>query len=286
MSETTKQFEGITAAGTFFEVRLDAFDGPIDLLLHLVKGNELSIERISLAAVTGQYLTCIEQMQDLDLDIASEYLLVAATLLSIKAAVLLHDPIELQGELEDNLPDPHRELLERLRAAQVYKEGAERLGKMDILGVDVFHRPPTLGEFESPEETYRSHDSMLLGQAFRKLLERVGKEGFLLRFEVDSVSVVERMVSILDSLKNSNGPLEFSKLLTDVGSRIAIVNSFIAILELCRRNAIIVVQDNSFEEIRIGLSGTVIDKAVLTSEFDVTPLKAAEVSPTDMTANG
>jgi segregation and condensation protein A len=280
--ENTKTFEG-AVAGTFFEVRLDSFDGPIDLLLHLVKGNELSIERISLAAVTSQYLECIEKMRDLDLDIASEYLLVAATLLSIKAAVLLQDPIELQNEPEENLPDPHKELLERLRAAQVYKNGAMELGKISMLGIDVFQRPSTLSAFESPEEVYRKHDSMLLGQAFRKLLTRIGKEGFLLKFEVDSVTVVERMVRIVDTLKSANGPIEFASLFQDAKNRMSIVNSFVAILELCRRCAIVVLQQNSYEEIKIALSGTDIDKSNLTSEFDV---QGAEAAVKEMTVNG
>jgi len=272
-------------SGSFFEVKLEAFDGPIDLLLHLVKSNELAIERISLAAVTEQYLKCIEEMHDLDLDIAAEYLVVAATLLSIKAAVLLQDPLDLQAELEASLPDPHRELLERLRAAQVYKDGASVLGKKSLLGVHVFQRPSSLSEFESPEEVYRAHDAMLLGQAFRKLLDRVGKEGFLIRFEIDSVSVVERMVSILDELKLAGAPVEFSRLITDVKSRIAIVNSFIAILELAKRNAIVIVQDRNFDEIKIALSSSVIDKAELSSEFDggATTANAPE---SNITVNG
>ncbi len=280
--ENIKTFEG-AIAGTFFEVRLDSFDGPIDLLLHLVKGSELSIERISLAAVTSQYLECIEKMRDLDLDIAAEYLLVAATLLSIKAAVLLQDPIELQNEPEENIPDPHKELLERLRAAQIYKNSAAELGKINMLGVDVFPRPSSLSDFESPEEVYRKHDSMLLGQAFRQLLSRIGKEGFLLKFEVDSVTVVERMVRIVDTLKNAKSPVEFSSLFKDSKNRMSIVNSFVAILELCRRCAIVVLQQNSYEEIKIALSGVEINQGELTSEFDV---QGAAATVRDMTVNG
>jgi len=286
VNENTKSsaqtFEG-AVSGTFFEVRLDSFDGPIDLLLHLVKGSELSIERISLAAVTSQYLECIEKMRDLDLDIAAEYLLVAATLLSIKAAVLLHDPIELQNEPEENLPDPHKELLERLRAAQIYKNSAAELGKISMLGVDVFQRPSSLSDFESPEEVYRKHDSMLLGQAFRQLLTRIGKEGFLLKFEVDSVTVVERMVKILDNLKIAKEPVSFSSLFEGSKNRMSIVNSFVAILELCRRSAIVVLQQGSYEEIKIALSGTEIDKGNLTSEFDV---QGAEATVKELTVNG
>jgi len=254
---------------SFFEVKLDTFDGPIDLLLHLVKNHELEIERISLAAVTEQYLACIEKMQEFDLDIAAEYLVVAATLLSIKAAVLLQDPLQFENELESTMPDPHRELLERLRSAQIYKDGAQVLGNRDLLGVHVFDRPPSLSDFEDPEEVYRPHDSMLLGQAFQKLLERVGKEGFLLKIEVDSVTVVERMVKVLDLLRESRGPVSFTKLIPDLTSRMSLVNSFIAILELCRRCAIRIIQDDNFKEIQIALGSIVIDDQQLTSEFDV-----------------
>jgi len=253
---------------SFFDVSVDSFDGPIDLLLHLVKSQELSIERISLAQVTEQYLGFIEKMQNLDLDIAAEYLVVAATLLSIKAAVLLHDPLEFEAESEDNMPDPHRELLERLRAAQIFKEGASQLGKRGLLGVHVFDRASSLAEYEDPDETIRAHDATLLGQAFQKLLERVGKEGFLLKISIDSVTVVERMVAILDTLRSAGAPVSFSSVISDISNRMSIVNAFVAILELCRRQAIRVVQNDDFQEIHLALGGTKLDESGLSSEFD------------------
>ncbi|RIL11386.1 MAG: segregation/condensation protein A, partial [Proteobacteria bacterium] len=101
----------------FFEVKLDVFDGPIDLLLHLVKQNELPIEKVSLAKVASQYLECLEKMRYFDLDVAGEYLVIAATLVSIKSSILLNQPVELVEDEEGNLVDPHEELLNRLREA-------------------------------------------------------------------------------------------------------------------------------------------------------------------------
>ncbi|RMD86094.1 MAG: segregation/condensation protein A, partial [Candidatus Dadabacteria bacterium] len=116
-----------------FEVGVEHFDGPIDLLLHLVKSRELEISRISLAQVASQYLAYVEMMKGEELEVAAEYLVVAATLLSIKASFLLKQPSEFAEE-EDSLPDPQKELLARLREAEIYKDGAEALGAVKQLG--------------------------------------------------------------------------------------------------------------------------------------------------------
>lgn len=239
---------------SFFEVRLESFDGPIDLLLHLVKSKELEIERISLAHVTAQYLECIEHMRRLDLDVAAEYLVVAATLLSIKASMLLDDPVEFEQVNEENLPDPHRELLERLREAEVYKQGASQLGQRSLLGFEVFGRKPTLKEYEDPEVEFVDHDAMLLGQAFRELLKRTGADENLLRFEIDSVSVADRMMGILDTIRSAGGKISFRKLIPDLTSRSALIGSFIAMLELCKRRVITIVQEVSYKDISINLT--------------------------------
>ncbi len=252
----------------FFEVHLDLFDGPIDLLLHLVKQRELPIEKLSLAAITDQYLHCIESAQEYDLEIAGEYLVIAATLLSIKASILLNEPVELIADDDGNLVDPHEELLRRLREAQIYKDGAGHLGRNPMLGIDVFAAPSSLSQFEDGEVKFVEHDPMLLGRAFRKLLEQSGQVS-LLTISIDSVSIVERMMGILDILKQNPTGIIFYKLIPDLTSRGSIISTFIAMLELCKRQAIRVRQDESFKEIFIGLASDDIDTAALSSEFDV-----------------
>jgi segregation and condensation protein A len=253
----------------FFEVRLELFHGPIDLLLHLVKQRELPIEKLSLAAVTDQYLRCIEKAEDFDLDIAGEYLVIAATLLSIKASILLDEPVELVPDEEGNLVDPHEELLRRLREAQIYKDGAEHLGRNPMLGIDVFAPPPSLSRFEDPDVKFVEHDPFLLARAFQKLLEQSGQSAALLTISIDSVSITERMMTILDTLKKEPNGIVFYKLIPDITSRASIISSFIAMLELCKRQAIKIRQDAVFQEIVVGLASSDIDAANMTSEFDV-----------------
>ncbi|MBN8549132.1 MAG: segregation/condensation protein A [Deltaproteobacteria bacterium] len=252
----------------FFEVQLDLFNGPIDLLLHLVKQRELPIEKLSLAAITDQYLHCIESASEYDLEIAGEYLVIAATLLSIKASILLNEPVELVPDDEGNLVDPHEELLRRLREAQIYKDGASHLAKNPMLGIDVFAAPSSLSQFEDPDVKFVEHDPMLLGRAFRKLLEQSGQAATF-TISIDSVSIVERMMKILDTLKEYPQGLAFYKLIPDITSRGSIISSFIAMLELCKRQAIKVRQDETFKEIFIGLASENFDATALTSEYDV-----------------
>ncbi len=253
----------------FFQVKLDLFDGPIDLLLHLVKENELEITRVSLAEVTNQYLACLEQMRRFDLEIAGEYLVIAATLLSAKSSLLLEEPVELIEDDFGNLVDPHEELLRRLREAEIYKEGARMLDDSGMLGRDVFAPPGMLGEFAAPPVEYHEHDPFLLGKAFQKLLNELeGAEARIYTVTLESVSIVERMMGVLDTLRKHSGPVVFYKLIPDLTSRGSIIGTFVALLELCKRQAICVQQVNSFEEIQIALSGTEFDSIGLVSEFD------------------
>ena len=221
----------------FFQVKLDIFDGPIDLLLHLVKQNELPLEKVSLAQVAQQYLGCIEMMRQYDLEIAGEYLVIAATLLSIKSSLMLNEPVSLITDADGNLVNPHDELLRRLREAEVYKEGAFKLSSQKLLGVDVFSAPGSLDGVPEPPVRYLDHDPMLLGKAFRKLLLKAGEEPKFF-ITVDPVSIVERMMSVLDKLKQAQGPVRFESLIPDLTSRMSIIGTLIALLELCKRQAI------------------------------------------------
>lgn len=251
----------------FFRVQLDLFDGPIDLLLHLVKQNELEIEKVSLAEVTQQYLDCLELMRRFDLEVAGEYLVIAATLLSVKSSLILHEPIELIEDEEGNLVDPHEELLQRLREAEIYKKGASELGDRGQLGIDVFSCPSLLSEIDSGPVTYQDHDPMLLGEAFRRLLEEL-PEPAKYTVTLEAVSVVERMMQVLDQLEKASGPVVFYELINDRTSRGSIVATFVALLELCKRQTIRVVQDEIFEDIAVVLATLEKSDVQLSSEFD------------------
>lgn len=257
----------------FFEVDLELFAGPIDLLLHLVKQNELPIEKLSLAQVASQYFSCLERMRYFDLEIAGEYLVIAATLVSIKSSILLNEPVQLVVDDEGNLVNPHDELLQKLREAAVYRVGAGLLGDRKLLGVDVFESAPSLDQIGGVPVKYRDHDAMLLGEAFRKLLQKA-PAGLPFSIVVEHVSVVERMMTILDLLKAEPGGVDFVKLIPDLTSRMSIIGSFVALLELCKRNVIQVRQDKTFENISVALTSEEFDpqkyysSEQMTSEFD------------------
>lgn len=250
-----------------FAVELDFFDGPIDLLLHLVKRNELPIEKVSLAQVTEQYLLCLEQFRRLDLDIAGEYLVIAATLVSLKSSVLLNEPVQLEIDDQGNVVDPHEELLRKLRDASVYKEGAQQLASRHLLDVDVFAPPSKLADVEPPPARLRPHDPVLLGIAFRKLVERVNQQG-VIRISFENVSIVERMMKVLEVLKSSKTAKTFAELVPDLASKASIIATFVALLELCKRGAIAVSQNDVHDEILIGLSGAELQTFGLESEFE------------------
>ncbi|MBX7145427.1 MAG: segregation/condensation protein A [Oligoflexia bacterium] len=253
----------------FFEVKLDLFNGPIDLLLHLVKQRELPLEKVSLAAVADQYMQCIEDMRHYDLEVAGEYLVIAATLVSMKSSILLNEPVELVQDEDGNLVDPHEQLLRRLREAEVYKDAASHLGRTPVLGLDVFAPPSSLKDYEDVEVRLCDHDPLLLGKAFQKVLEKAGTDTKLITISVDSVTIVERMVGILDRLRTA-GPkgVVFYSLIPDLSSRGAIISTFVALLELCKRQAIRVRQERSWEDIFIAISDGEVQSAGLTSEFD------------------
>lgn len=254
------------SSSQFFELKLDGFDGPIDLLLHLVKKNELEIEKVSLAQVANQYLECLEAMKRIDLDVAGEYLVMATTLLSIKSSVLLNETVDMEVNEEGELVDPHEELLKRLREAQIYKEGARELSKVKMLGFDVFSRPSSLKDIENVDAPIKDHDSMLLVCAFRDVLKRLKEKGEYV-VEIDSVSIVERMMIILDKIKNSNGMIKFFDLTKDISSLSELVNSFCALLELCRRHILLLSQDEVFQDISIRVSQLDFDKEKLKKEY-------------------
>ncbi len=249
----------------FFKVELEQFEGPIDLLLHLVKQHELPIEKLSLAHVSDQYLEALEAMRFFDIEVAAEYLVIAATLVSIKSSVLLSEPNDGETGLDIDGLDPHEELLHRLREAEIYQDGAKQLSRMEQLGVDIFPTPPRLKGIERGPEKLADHDPYLLGKAFRRMLEKAEPENPY-RIELESVSIVERMMNVLDQLKQSSAPRSFESLVPANPTRGIIVGTFIALLELCKRQTIRVSQEE--EEILIRLANLEGEEALIASEFD------------------
>ncbi len=253
----------------FFKVQLDQFNGPIDLLLHLVKQNELPIEKISLAKISTQYMQCLEQMRNFDLEVAGEYLVIASTLLSIKSSILLNEPVELVENEDGEMIDPHAELLRRIREAEIYKDGARFLECRDLLDHDVFITQADSSNAGKPEPKFKDHDPLLLAKAFYKVLKGLKDSEPLYQITLEAVSIMDRMMWVLDKLKATKQPLSFEELVPDRTSRGSVIGSFLALLELCRRQAIVVKQTETFGEIAIVLADNKdFDFSGMVSEFD------------------
>ena len=259
----------------FFEVKLEQFDGPIDLLLHLVKQRELPIEKLSLAEVCAQYLECIEQMRYLDLEIVGEYLVIAATLLSIKSSVLLNEPVQLIENDAGDLINPHEELLRRLREAAIFKDTAQQLGALAQLGIDVFSRQACESDLDCSElptsVALAQHEAALLSRAFLKVLQRAKQLGPQMFISIEHVSVVERMLEIVNTLQAHEGMRNFEELVPDYASRSSIIGTFLALLELCKRLVVRISQFDEAGAISVSLASNTVLTAADThfeSEFD------------------
>jgi len=222
-----------------YRVQIEEFEGPLDLLLHLIKKNEVDIYNIPIAAITRQYLEYIELLKELNLDIAGEFLVMAATLLQIKSRMLLPVP---QDEEEAETEDPRAELVRRLLEYQRYREASSELSTRNLLGREVFARKfeaPEVAELEPIEEPAEVELFELI-EAFQKVLARVKVETFH-NVVTDGISIAERISQVL-SLLHEAGTLSFDALFTDGMTRDLLVVSFLSILELTKLKLIKITQ--------------------------------------------
>lgn len=230
-----------------YTFRLEGFEGPLDLLLHLIQKNELDIFNIPIALITEQYLEYLRLMKILNLDIAGEYLLMASTLLHIKSRMLL--PKSPNGEEEEE-EDPRAELVRRLLEYQKYKQAASDLEKRPLLDRDVFIRL-TAGESEQePEEERIEVNLFELLEAFRNVLARVKMETFH-EVVLEHVSVEDKIQEILTLLERENRSMAFHRLFPEQVTRRVVVVTLLAILELVKMRRIRIFQLAPFETIRI-----------------------------------
>ena len=236
--------QGLAASSGNYSVKLHAFEGPLDLLLHLIRQNEVEITDIPVAQIATQYLHYLEFMRDLDLDIAAEYLVMAATLAHIKSRMLL-PPSDEEG-LEDEI-DPRAELIARLLEYQRYKEVAEALSKRRWLGRDVFNAQRLTPDKVPEHEREIEVGLFELIEAFRLLLEeepeQAGEEVHVV--ESEEVSVRDQMVWVMSKLEQ-NQSIEFHQLFTRPDGagphRVVFVATFLAMLELTRLQALSIYQ--------------------------------------------
>lgn len=226
-----------------YSVHLDKFDGPMDLLLHLIKKNELDIYDISIAIITRQYLDYIKLMKDLNLEVAGDFLVMAATLLHIKSRQLL--PQDDQEDAEEEEADPRAELVRRLLEYQQYKEAGMLIGARALLGREVFARAasePLLTVAQNDEGPLEVNLFELV-DAFRALLVRIPAESFHDVAPGDSLSIADCINEIL-SLLQEKETVQFDDLVSDELTRERVIVTFLALLELCRLKLIRIFQGN------------------------------------------
>jgi len=230
-------------SATAYAIKLDSFEGPLDLLLHLVVKNEMDIYDIPMAKITEQYLSCLEQMEAQNMDVASEFLLMAATLIHIKSKMLLPTQnVELDDAEE---VDPRVELVHRLLEYQRYKDGAQQLDQYPQLERDVFARPENV-EQESdplrPAEIAGEVGLFELVQALRSLLERADRATYH-DVHIEDFGVAEACQR-LSALLVGCDHLPFVDCFSALPRRIEIVVMFIAILEFVKLQRCRIVQLN------------------------------------------
>ena len=218
----------------------------MDLLLHLIKKNEVSITDIPIATITEQYLATLELMQSLNLDMAGEFLVMAATLIHIKSRMLL--PAGDEEPDEDEGVDPRAELIKRLLEYQRYKDAAAELEQREVLTRDVFVRASAPIEEAGPREFREVSVFELLG-ALKRVIDRLPKDA-VHEVTLEKITVREKMTLLLDTLRNESKVL-FESFFVGVKSRIEIIVTFLAMLELVKVRAIRIFQDQPGGEIVI-----------------------------------
>jgi segregation and condensation protein A len=226
------------------EVFLDLFEGPLDLLLYLIRRQNLEIVNIPIAQITQQYITYIQIMGELNLELAAEYLVMAALLAEIKSRMLL----PRQSAQEEDEEDPRATLIRRLQEYECIKVAAEELDLLPRIERDIFEIEVDISllSVEQQLPDVRLKDMLL---AFQDVLKRVDQLSHH-QITKEALSVRERMAAILANLKGENS-LFFSQLFIRKEGRQGVVVSFLAILELGKEGLIEIIQSEPFAEIRI-----------------------------------
>ncbi len=230
----------------FYKIKLDIFEGPLDLLLYLIKKNEVNIYDIPISGILKQYLEYIELMKLLDLNVAGEFIVMAATLMQIKSKMLL-PPDETPQEEELEELDPRAELVKRLLEYKQFKEAAYLLREKEEYRREHFVRPQK--EIVHQDEVYFEANLFDLINAFTKALKDVPKELFLEVIK-DEFTIEEKVHDILHYLVNKQ-KIYIKDLFRDAKNKFEIIAIFLAILELIRLKEVTILQKGIFEDILI-----------------------------------
>ncbi|WP_284141246.1 MULTISPECIES: segregation/condensation protein A [unclassified Virgibacillus] len=235
-----------------YKVKLETFEGPLDLLLHLINRYEIDIYDIPVAQITEQYMHYIHTMQKLELNIASEYLVMAATLLAIKSQMLLPKQ-EVLDEIDEYEEDPREELMQRLIEYRKFKNAAEALKEKEIDANQIFTRPPVVFQDIDIKPPVEKGDVSVydLISALGKMFERKKwNEPLDTKIQRTDISIEQRMDEVLTIVKQTSEPVLFDQLFP-YHSRSHIVVTFMAILELMKKKEVHCMQEKNFDSLLI-----------------------------------
>ena len=225
-------------------IKIPVFEGPFDLLLHLIRDNKVDIYDIPIAKITGQYLEYIEIMKELNLEIAGEFLVMAATLIHIKSRMLLPPDEETPAEEQE---DPRQELVQRLLEYQKYKEAAHAFRTREEDWMNVFRREPAaLSEEEQGELSLFDLSLFDLLDAFKKILDKAPPE--MVSITKETLTVKDKMFVIMEILEGQE-TVRFEELFKAGRTRVQIIVTFVALLELIRLGLARAYQDKDFGNI-------------------------------------
>lgn len=237
-----------------YKITIDNFDGPLDLLLHLIKENNIDIYDIKVEEIAKQYLDYIESMKNLNLSIASEYLVMASELIEMKSRMLL--PKREEEDTDEYEEDPREVLIERLLAYKKYKEVTKEFKDLELTRKLVISKEQeNLSKYLKEEENENLSVSDLV-DAFNNLLEKKRLEKPIqTKITKKELSVTEKVIKIRDILKKKR-KVNFEDLFEN-SSKEEIIVSFLSILEMLKKDEIIVKQENNFNNIIVCLKGGV-----------------------------
>lgn len=240
-----------------YEVKVGTFEGPLELLLHLIKKNEINIYDIPIALITQQYIETLDLMKSLNLSIAGEFLVMAATLIHIKSKTLL-PPAETEGDEEE---DPRQELVARLLEYQKFKHAAEQLEERESLWREIFRKEPSVSPELLPEEVPLIDLELYdLLDALKNVLTRIPDKK-VLQVTIDELTVKDRMQFLMERMEGGIESVLFDDLFLGMRTRHSVVVTFLALLEVIRLGLIRVAQGDACGPLRLfktnNLSGEV-----------------------------
>lgn len=239
------------ATDEVLRLHLDKFEGPLEVLLYLIKSQEIDILDIPILTITEQYLRFLELMREEDLEVTGDFLVMAATLIHIKSRMLLPADVETEEDEEIDEEDPRLELVEKLLEYRRYREVAERLQFLEQERERWYARSvkPVIEKPEEQEEELLEVTLYDLIQAFRGVL-RFFTEDLFHTVEGEGASVDEK-IEYIEGRMATEGSIAWTDLFKECRSRIELVCCFLAILEMCRMGRLRAHQHHSFEEIRL-----------------------------------